>query len=106
MEETLGKAPVLDTLRLARKRFGRGGNGLEMLSHRLGIQPDGAHRALADAKTTSLVFQELLSPVGGWDLTLADAFFHQGGPMHLQLSPKSRVVRVPEDQGPVLQVEV
>lgn len=82
--QRLGKLPVLDTLRLARKRFGRGGNSLVPLSRRLGIEPVGAHRALADAKTTHLVFQELLSPVGGWDLTLADAFLHQGGPMHLE----------------------
>jgi DNA polymerase III epsilon subunit family exonuclease len=106
MEETLGKAPVLDTLRFARRRFGRGGNGLESLSRRLGIMPDASHRALADAKTTSLVFQELLSPLGGWELTLADAFLHQGGPMHLQLSPKSRVVREPGDCAPALETEV
>jgi len=83
----LGKLPVLDTLRLARKRFGRGGNSLGPLSRRLGIEPVSAHRALADAKTTYLVFQELLSPVGGWELTLADAFLHQGGPMHLETEP-------------------
>ena len=82
--ERLGKLPVLDTLRFARKRFGRGGNSLGPLSRRLGIEPTSAHRALADAKTTFMVFQELLSPVGGWELTLADAFLHQGGPMHLQ----------------------
>jgi DNA polymerase III epsilon subunit family exonuclease len=82
--ERLGKLPVLDTLRFARKRFGRGGNSLGPLSRRLGIEPVGAHRALADAKTTYLVLNELLSPVGGWELTLADAFLHQGGPMHLQ----------------------
>jgi DNA polymerase III epsilon subunit family exonuclease len=98
MEETLGKAPVLDTLRLARKRFGRGGNGLEKLSRRLGIEPEGAHRALVDAKTTSRVFHELLAPVGGWDLTLADAFLHQGGPMHLTVN--SPVSKSPESQEP------
>jgi DNA polymerase III epsilon subunit family exonuclease len=80
----LGKVPVLDTVRMARKRFGRGGNSLEVLSRRLGIEPDGAHRALADAMTTYKVFSELLAPVGGWEITLADAFLHQGGPMHLE----------------------
>jgi 3-hydroxyacyl-[acyl-carrier-protein] dehydratase len=78
--QALGKLPILDTLRLARRRFGRGGNSLGILSRRLGIEPDGSHRALADAKTTHRVFHELVSVVGGWDLTLADVFFHQGGP--------------------------
>ena len=105
MDETLGKAPVLDTLRIARRRFGRGGNGLEKLSRRLGIQPVSAHRALADAKTTGLVFQELLSTVGGWDLTLADAFLHQGGAMHLQLSTKSRVLRAPAQAAQAMEIE-
>jgi DNA polymerase III epsilon subunit family exonuclease len=82
--EQLGRLPVLDTVRIARKRFGRGGNSLGPLSRRLGIEPVGAHRALADAKTTFMVFEQLLSPVGGWDLCLADAFVHQGGPMHLK----------------------
>jgi DNA polymerase III epsilon subunit-like protein len=98
IEETLGNSPVLDTLRLARRRFGRGGNSLGLLSRRLGIEPVSAHRALADAKTTHLVMQELLSPLGGWELTLADVFLHQGGPMHLggkkpgtQLSQARRV---------------
>jgi len=83
--EALGKLPVLDTVRLARKQFGRGGNSLLPLSRRLGIDAVEAHRALADAKTTHLLFQELLLPHGGWDLTLADAFARQGGPMHLEL---------------------
>jgi DNA polymerase III epsilon subunit family exonuclease len=106
MLETLGKAPVLDTLRLARRRFGRGGNGLEKLSRRLGIQAVGAHRALADAKTTALVLQELLNPLGGWDLTLADVFLHQGGAMHLKLSPKSRVVDEPAQAAEPAEIEV
>jgi DNA polymerase III epsilon subunit family exonuclease len=86
----LGRPPVLDTVRIARRRFGRGGNSLGPLSRRLGIEPVAAHRALADAKTTYLVFQELLAPVGGWDLTLADAFFHQGAPMHLDAPPEEQ----------------
>ena len=79
----LGKMPVLDTVKIARRRFGRGGNALDILSRRLGIEPVCSHRALADAKTTYLVLQELLSPLGGWNICLADAFLHQGGPMHL-----------------------
>src|SRR5687768_880797 len=31
--------PVLDTVRIARRRFGRGGNALQVLSRRLGIEP-------------------------------------------------------------------
>jgi len=77
------KTPVLDTVKIARRRFGRGGNALVLLSRRLGIQPTAAHRALADAITTYQVFNVLLSAVGGWDITLADAFLHQGGPMQL-----------------------
>jgi DNA polymerase III epsilon subunit-like protein len=80
----LGKVPVLDTVRIARRRFGRGGNGLGKLSRRLGIVPDSEHRALADARTTWRIFQELIAPIGGWELTLADVFLHQGGPMHLE----------------------
>ncbi|MGA2229496.1 MAG: 3'-5' exonuclease [Tepidisphaeraceae bacterium] len=84
IETEVGKNPVFDTVRIARRRFGRGGNSLQALSRRLGIEPVGAHRALADAKTTFLLFQELICAVGGWDLTLADIFFIQGGPMHLE----------------------
>jgi DNA polymerase III epsilon subunit family exonuclease len=81
-QTALGKLPVLDTVRIARKRFGRGGNSLGLLSRRLGIEPTAAHRALADAKTTYWVFDKLLSTVGGWELTLADAFLHQGAALH------------------------
>lgn len=45
IEQAFGRAPVLDTLRIARKRFGRGGNGLEILSRRLGIEPSGESTA-------------------------------------------------------------
>lgn len=79
----LGEVPVFDTVRIARKRFGRGGNGLQRLAPRLGVEPTAAHRALADAVTTAGVFDRLLAPVGGWDLTLVDAMRHQGGPMGL-----------------------
>lgn len=84
IERELGKVPVLDTVRIARRRFGRGGNGLGKLSRRLGIVPDAEHRALPDAMTTWRIFQELIAPIGGWELTLADVFLHQGGPMHME----------------------
>ncbi|HEY8666493.1 MAG TPA: 3'-5' exonuclease, partial [Tepidisphaeraceae bacterium] len=37
--EVFGAIPVMDTVRIARRRFGRGGNGLGMLARRLGIEP-------------------------------------------------------------------
>lgn len=74
-------AHVMDTVRLARRRFGRGGNGLQRLAPRLGIQPVTAHRALADAQTTYLVFEKLMEPLAGWQTSLADALIAQGGPM-------------------------
>jgi DNA polymerase-3 subunit epsilon len=77
------KVPVLDTVRIARRRFGRGGNALQILSRRLGIEPTVAHRALADAQTTAAVFERLIEPVGGWSLCLCDAMKEQGGPMGL-----------------------
>jgi DNA polymerase III epsilon subunit family exonuclease len=74
---------VLDTVRIARRRFGRGGNGLASLAHRLGVPQVTAHRALADAQTTHLVFEQLMAPVKGWSTCLCDALLHQGGPMGL-----------------------
>jgi DNA polymerase III epsilon subunit family exonuclease len=76
-------AHVLDTVRIARRRFGRGGNGLQALARRFGIIPDVAHRALADVRTTVGVFQTLLEPLGGWNLTLCDTLLAQGGRMGL-----------------------
>jgi len=82
--EVLGASvPVLDTVRIARRRFGRGGNALQKLSRRLGIEPTVAHRALADAVTTAQVFERLIEPVGGWSMCLCDAMREQGGPMGL-----------------------
>ena len=84
IDEALGgRTHVLDTVRIARRRFGRGGNGLQRLAPRLGVDPVTAHRALADAMTTSLVFERLMEPVGGWQTCLCDAIAQQGGPMGL-----------------------
>lgn len=83
MERVLENAPVLDTVRIARRRFGRGGNGLQRLCRNLGYEPPVAHRALPDAITTAFVFEKLIDPVGGWDLSLCDAMAQQGGPMSL-----------------------
>jgi DNA polymerase III epsilon subunit family exonuclease len=102
--------PVLDTVRVARRRFGRGGNGLGRLARRLNIEPVVAHRALADAQTTHLVFEQLMMPVGGWSMALCDAIAEQGGPMGL-LPVNSRESPLPleleealEQRRPVLMV--
>lgn len=79
----LASPHVLDTVRIARRRFGRGGNGLSNLSRRLGYEPPIAHRALPDAITTAIVFELLLNSVGGWNICLCDALKEQGGPMAL-----------------------
>lgn len=93
IEQRLEKAPVLDTVRIARRRFGRGGNGLQRLSRRLGYEPPVAHRALADAIATGYVFERLIEPVGGWSMCLCDAFVQQGGPMGLAIgSPKQQLL--------------
>jgi DNA polymerase III epsilon subunit family exonuclease len=84
IEQALPGAHVLDTVRIARKRFGRGGNGLQRLAPRLGIHPTIAHRALADAQTTHWVFEKMLEPLAGWRTSLADALVAQGGPMGLR----------------------
>ena len=78
---------VLDTVRIARRRFGRGGNSLQTLSRRLGVVPTVAHRALADAETTGLVLERLLEPQGGLGCMLVDALTAQGGPMPLEPKP-------------------
>jgi DNA polymerase III epsilon subunit family exonuclease len=81
--QALADAPVFDTVRIARRRFGRGGNGLQQLAPRLGVQPSVAHRALADAQTTAAVFERLMEPVGGWRTCLCDVMREQGGAMNL-----------------------
>ena len=84
---------VLDTVRIARRRFGRGGNALQSLAPRLGFQPAVAHRALEDAQTTHFVFEKLMEPVGGWGCCLCDAIREQGGPMGLMpASPRESLL--------------
>jgi DNA polymerase-3 subunit epsilon len=79
----IGEDQVMDTVRIARRRFGRGGNALQILSRRLGIVPPVAHRALADVRTTVGVFEKLMEPIGGWNLPYCDAMLAQGGKMGL-----------------------
>lgn len=81
--EKICPLPVLDTVRMARRRFGRGGNGLGKLARRLGYEPPIAHRALPDARTTGIIFERLLEPVGGWNLQICDCLAAQGGPIAL-----------------------
>lgn len=94
MVAELGQAHVMDTVRIARKRFGRGGNGLQRLCRRLGYEPPVAHRALADVITTYEVLDRLLAPVGGWTINLCDALLQQGGPMSL-MPPSGRESLLP-----------
>jgi DNA polymerase III epsilon subunit family exonuclease len=83
IHQTLENPHVLDTVRIARRRFGRGGNGLGALSRRLGHEPAVAHRALPDAQTTAIVFELLLAAIGGWAICLCDILKDQGGPMSI-----------------------
>jgi DNA polymerase-3 subunit epsilon len=83
LPHTLGNPHVVDTLFMARRRFGRGGNALGKLARRLGYEPSAAHRALPDAVTTAAIFELLLAPVGGWNICLCDCLLQQGGPMGL-----------------------
>jgi DNA polymerase III epsilon subunit family exonuclease len=91
--KSMANPPVLDTVRIARRRFGRGGNGLGSLARRLSHEPGVAHRALADAQTTGRVFELLMAPVGGWNVCLCDAMREQGGPMTMEpASPRESVL--------------
>jgi DNA polymerase III epsilon subunit family exonuclease len=89
IRQILASTPVLDTVRIARRRFGRGGNSLGMLAHRLGYEPPIAHRALPDAQTTAIVFSRLIEPVGSWGMSLCDCLREQGGPIGLMPASKN-----------------
>ena len=78
-EDLIDTTKVIDTVRLARKAFGRRGNGLQKLAARLNIEVASAHRALADSITTARLFETILAPHGGYDLLLADVVGLQGG---------------------------
>ncbi len=82
-----GGTVVLDTVRLARRQFGSGGNGLQKLAARFGCVEETAHRAMADALTTYRVFGRLIGALGGgggWDATVVDAIQGQGGVIKLE----------------------
>ncbi len=90
--EYLGRIPIFDTVRIARRRFGRGGNALPLLSRKLGVDPVRSHRALADAITTAAVFEKLLEPHGGYECALCDCLAHQGGMIDLARSATARLL--------------
>jgi hypothetical protein len=92
IKECLGPIPILDTVRIARRRFGRGGNALPLLSRKLGVDPVRSHRALADAITTAAVFEKLLEPHGGFECSLCDCLAHQGGAMDIARSASPRLL--------------
>ncbi len=97
LPEVFGNPPVFDSVRLARRLFGRGGNGLQRLAQRLGLAPPIAHRALADALTTAGVFERMIAICGGWEMSLCDYLLQQGGPVNLVAGP---------DQGAILPLEL
>jgi ATP-dependent DNA helicase DinG len=77
--ETVGAgAVVIDTVRLARRAFGRGGNRLQSLAARFKLPVGQAHRALDDALVTAALLERLLEPTG-WSSCLADVLAAQGG---------------------------
>jgi DNA polymerase III epsilon subunit family exonuclease len=77
--EFLPGVTVLDTVRIARKQLGRGGNGLQKLAARFGVEVATAHRALADCFTTAAVFERLIPSACCWDLSIDQVLTLQGG---------------------------
>lgn len=109
-------ALVMDTVRIARKLRGRGGNGLQKLAAHFNVLDTSAsdaspvaHRALADALTTHRVFEKLISHYhststsaraavrggkggDGGDMTLVDAIQLQGGVMKIEGTPTANAL--------------
>jgi len=104
--ELCGPTHVLDTVRIARRRFGRGGNGLAKLAARLLVPQTLAHRALADAETTAAVLERLLEPVGGWAMMLCDALAQQGGPIAFKPAERARSLPLELDEALEMQLPV
>lgn len=69
--------PVIDTLKLSRIRYGRGGNSLQQLSHRLGIGSPG-HRAMQDAHATGKILLHLSTKGGSEHMTVSELLFAMG----------------------------
>jgi DNA polymerase III epsilon subunit family exonuclease len=91
--DQLGESPiVLDTVRIARKLFGRGGNGLQKLATRLGCPAVTAHRALADCVTTYHVLRLMLEPLGGFDIPLRQVLELQNGNVRVPTKASEQVL--------------
>ena len=52
--------PVVDTLRIARRRFDFSSNSLSNIARSLGIKVEQSHRAMNDCITTQRIFQKFL----------------------------------------------
>ena len=59
LDVTKYRGQALDTLSMARKRFGRSKNQLWRLEKRFGIENDHQHRSLDDAIATAKIYQQL-----------------------------------------------
>ena len=93
--EALGDdVPVLDTVRIARRRFGRGGNALQILVAAGSASSRPSPTApWPTRRRPPQVFERLMEPVGGWELCLCDAMREQGGPMGLlPVSPRESLL--------------
>lgn len=60
---TLPRRPVIDTLAIARRHFSFPSNALSNIARHLHIPVPTAHRALADVRTTYLIFSHFCSVV-------------------------------------------
>ena len=57
----LPRAPVVDTLVLARRHFSFPKNNMGVIAQSLGIEQKNWHRALADVRTTSEIFHRMVN---------------------------------------------
>lgn len=83
--------PVVDTLALARRCYTFASNSLGQVGRRFGIFPETEHRAMADVRTTKLVFDRMVADLRRWRgvRTVADVIRAQGGDIRFEaaLSP-------------------
>jgi DNA polymerase III epsilon subunit family exonuclease len=102
----LGRPPlsnlVVDTLELAKRAFGPGGNSLGQLARRLSLEQGTPHRALGDTETTARLFLHLqercrergLLTVGAMGARVADYF--------IPFAIAGQAERAPGARGPLL----
>jgi DNA polymerase III epsilon subunit family exonuclease len=84
-DASLTSSWILDTLALARRAFGRGGNGLQHLAKTLQLAPAPAHRALGDALTTFRLLERLVPEPA--DTPLANLVTSQGSVIPFSSDP-------------------